>query len=198
VVPLVADPADAGQVAAVRVLGADVLAPHTLLGRATAACDVEAARAALAAHAPEPGASAATSWTYWGLCDAVCSIDPAAGRGAVVAEPDACWARTVPWPVLAHRVAGLAALAVPGAGHALARALSARVTDVARGFAWAVRRRDWLQAAGVGRWLAVLPGEPASLGLDAGLRFVRHLGAGADARVDLHVEAALLIRGRNE
>lgn len=193
-VSLIADPTDTVRVAAVRVLGADVFAPHVLLGRETAAGDLEAARAAMAAFVPGSEASVTTSWTYWGLCDVVRSIDPRGGKDMAVARPDAEWVRTVTWPLLAHRLALVAALAVPDPAGVLTRELSARVSDVARGFAWAVRRRDWLQAAGVGRWLTVLGGEPGSLGLDAGLEFVRHLGADADARVALHLQAARLIR----
>ncbi|TDV53933.1 hypothetical protein [Actinophytocola oryzae] len=193
-VQLIADPTDTVRVAAVRVLGADVLAPHALLGHETAAGDLEAARAAVAAFAPGPTAPVTTFWTYWGLCDAVRSIEPLGRREAPVARPDAAWVRDVPWPELAHRLALLAALATPGSGDALTRELSTRVSDVARGFAWAVRRRDWLQAAGVGRWLTLLDGVPRSLSLDTGLEFVRHLGADADARVDLHVQAARMIR----
>lgn len=65
---------------------------------------------------------------------------------------------------------------------------------MARGFVRAVRRRDWLQAAGAGRWLAVLDGVPDSLGLGAGLEFVEHM-AGGDPRVVLHVRAAQLMAG---
>lgn len=65
--------------------------------------------------------------------------------------------------------------------------------DVARGFVRAVRRRDWLQAAGAGRWLSVIDGVPDTLGLDTGLEFVEQM-AQADARVGLHVHAARHIR----
>jgi hypothetical protein len=68
-----------------------------------------------------------------------------------------------------------------------------RPVDVARGFVRAVRRRDWLQAAGAGRWLVLLDGVPQTLGLDTGLEFVAQMG-GEDARVALQVEAAQLMR----
>ncbi|MGR7003317.1 hypothetical protein ACU686_43955 [Yinghuangia aomiensis] len=94
-------------------------------------------------------------------------------------------------PVAAPRAPGVAAaaLAVPGLADRLAAGLAPRVDDLSRGFVRAVRRRDWLQAAGVGRWLARLPDVPETLGLDTGLVFVGRLGA-ADPRVDLHVAAA--------
>ncbi len=67
-----------------------------------------------------------------------------------------------------------------------------RPVDVARGFVRAVRRRDWQQAAGAGRWLTLLDGVPDTLGLEAGLDFVRLMGGG-DPRVALQLEAARLM-----
>jgi hypothetical protein len=86
-------------------------------------------------------------------------------------------------------------LSLPDLAPALAGQLAGRTEDLARGFVRAVRRRDWLQAAGLGRWLAVMPGTPASLGLDGGLAFVRRMSDG-DARVALHLAAAQRFHGR--
>lgn len=109
------------------------------------------------------------------------------------AEPETAWMEDASWQSLTRQLAGLAALAVPGTDCAVARKAQERPADVARGFVRAVRRRDWLQAAGAGRWLSVLTDVPPTLGLDTGLDFVMHMG-GADARVALHVHAARLIR----
>ncbi|GAB2981183.1 hypothetical protein [Saccharothrix stipae] len=177
-------------VAATRVLGADALAPHTLRGREPAEGDVALVRAAVAAFPVEAGSSVTAAWTHWGLCAALRSADRDGPRAA---PPDAGWVRAEPWPVLTHRLARLAALAVPGWRSALAEEAARRVPDVARGFVRAVRRRDWLQAAGAGRWLAVLGDVPESLRLDTGLAFVGHLAEG-DARVELQVLAAQVIR----
>jgi hypothetical protein len=119
---------------------------------------------------------------------------PAAPAGEDRAGPGTEWTREAGWQELTHRLALLASLAVPTAGCPLAEAAARRSVDVARGFVRAVRRRDWLQAAGAGRWLAVLPDVPESLGLDGGLEFVSLMGAG-DARVVLHVQAARLLMG---
>lgn len=75
----------------------------------------------------------------------------------------------------------------------MTRAARSRPVDVARGFVRAVRRRDWLQAAGAGRWLVLLDGVPDTLGLEAGLAFVAQMGCD-DPRVALQVEAARLMR----
>lgn len=184
------DTVDPLAVAATRVLGADVLAAHTLRGREPAAGDVALAQAAVAAFPVEASSSVTAAWTHWGLCAALRS----AGRDAPeAAPPDAGWVRAEPWPVLTHRLARVAALAVPGWRCAVAEQAAGRVPDVARGFVRAVRRRDWSQAAGAGRWLAVLDGVPDSLRLDTGLAFVGHL-AGDDPQVRLQVLAARVIR----
>lgn len=75
----------------------------------------------------------------------------------------------------------------------MARAARRRPVDVARGFVRAVRRRDWQQAAGAGRWLTVLDGVPDTLGLETGLDFVELMG-GSDPRVTLQVQAARVMR----
>jgi hypothetical protein len=75
----------------------------------------------------------------------------------------------------------------------VARAARSRPVDVARGFVRAVRRRDWQQAAGAGRWLTLLDGVPDTLGLDGGLDFVELMG-GSDPRVALQVAAARAMR----
>lgn len=56
-----------------------------------------------------------------------------------------------------------------------------------------MRRRDWRQAAGAGRWLTLLPGVPDTVGLDTGLDFVELMG-GQDPLVALQVQAARRMR----
>lgn len=186
---------DAVALAAVRVLGADVLAPYALDGRgARGGEDESVVRRALAAYPPDAGASDVSVWSYHGLVEASRAYLPG---GSWPVHPPAAddWVRTDPWPKLAHRVSQLAALSLPGLAPALADALATRTEDLARGFVRAVRRRDWLQAAGLGRWLAGAPDTPGSLGLDSGLAFVRRMGDG-DARVALQAAAARRFHGR--
>ncbi|GAA2926123.1 hypothetical protein GCM10011428_48890 [Streptomyces violaceus] len=108
-------------------------------------------------------------------------------------EPDAAWLEGATWQLLTHQLAVLAALALPGEDSAVARAAVHRPVDVARGFVRAVRRRDWRQAAGAGRWLTLLDGVPRTLGLENGLDFVELMG-GQDPLVALQVRAARLTR----
>lgn len=187
-------PDDPLTVAAVRVLGADVLAPAVLRGRPSAVVAPSSVEQACAAYAPAPGSTPVTVWSHWGLSEA---LRRTAGTheagGPTAGQPDAAWVRELPWQGMTHHLAQLAALAVPG-DTALHAAVAGRPVDLARGFVRAVRRRDWLQAAGAGRWLTLTPGVPPSLGLGPGLEFVARMG-GEDARVALHVCAARLIAG---
>lgn len=202
---VLSSPEDPASIAAVRLLGADVLAPCTLTGKVPAEADLDLAEAAVGAFPPGSGASPVSTWSHWGLRAALSRVragDPAeAGAYGVErddlhgSEPDAEWVTAEPWQRMTHQLSQLAALAVPVLPSPLAAALAKRPVDLARGFVRAVRRRDWLQAAGAGRWLAVTDGVPDSLGLDAGLEFVHHMGA-SDARVALHVRAAQLARTR--
>jgi hypothetical protein len=192
--------ADPVLLGAVRVLGADVFAAQAFLGVPPAPRDLELVRTAVAL-APAPHAPLSVTWMHWGLCAALRDADPRTRTGVPpVAQPDAQWAAVLPWPALTHRMAQIAALATPAMGQngrmidcALTRQVSGRVTGLARGFARAVRRRDWPQAAGVARWLSLLGGTPCSLGLAAGLDYVERLGGTDDARVRLHIQAARML-----
>ncbi|MFF8896664.1 hypothetical protein ACF082_04155 [Streptomyces lydicus] len=189
---------DALTPAAVRVLGADALAPYAVEHRAVSvgADDEAVVRQALAAYPPGADASAVSAWTYRGLVEAAHAFLPG-GAPPWPPPPEAAtgWVESDPWPKLAHRASQLAALALPPLAPGLAEQLAGRTDDLARGFVRAVRRRDWLQAAGLGRWLARLPEAPPTLGLDSGLAFVRQMG-GTDPRVALHVAAARRFHGR--
>jgi hypothetical protein len=176
-------------VAAVRVLGADVLAPTTLRGRPPLV-DPSSVEQACTLYEPTPGSTPVTVWSHWGLREALRRTAGPAGAEPAP-QPDAEWLHDLPWQRMAHHLAQLASLAVPGAT-ALHEAAARRPVDLARGFVRAVRRRDWLQAAGAARWLALTPGVPASVGLEKGVEFVARMG-GHDARVTLHVTAASLL-----
>ncbi len=186
---------DAVGVAAVRVLGADVLLPSAIFRRPPQHSDLLVFQKAVHSFPPAADASHATAWSHWAMTQTLHRLNGTAtpSRAEFSAEPDASWLDAASWQRMTHQVAALASLALPGADSGIARSLGRRPADVARGFVRAVRRQDWLQAAGAGRWLSVLDGVPHTLGLDSGLEFVLHMG-GADPRVALHVQAAQLIR----
>ncbi|MGW0560132.1 hypothetical protein ACWDZ4_05755 [Streptomyces sp. NPDC003016] len=190
---------DALASAAIRVLGADALAPYALDHRATpgGADDEAVVREALTAYPPGPDASEVTVWSYRGLVEASHAFLPGgADHWPQAPRAGSAWVTDDPWPKFSHRTSQLAALALPGIATDLAGRLAPRTDDLARGFVRAVRRRDWLQAAGLGRWLARLGQVPPTLGLDNGLAFVRHMSDG-DARVALHLAAARQFYGRS-
>ncbi|MEN8652133.1 hypothetical protein ABCR94_16365 [Streptomyces sp. 21So2-11] len=183
--------------AALRVLGADALLPAALSPHKPVDEADEAGLAlmdrSLLVHTPSAAAPAAL-WSHWAMDRAVRrsrSPSPALTTGAP--EPDTQWLHGTSWQALTHQLAVLSALAVPGAACGVSLLAASRPVDVARGFVRAVRRRDWLQAAGAGRWLALLDGVPPSLGLDTGLEFVAQMGA-PDTRVALQVQAARMLR----
>ncbi|MGX1883202.1 hypothetical protein [Streptomyces sp. NPDC055287] len=189
---------DALAPAAIRVLGADALAPYALDHRSgpVGADDETVVLQALTAYPPGPDASEVSVWSYRGLVEASHAFLPSgADRWPQAPLAGAAWVTADPWPKFAYRASQLAALALPGLAPDLADGLAARTDDLARGFVRAVRRRDWLQAAGLGRWLARLPHVPPTLGLDNGLAFVRQMSEG-DTRVALHVAAAGQFYGR--
>jgi hypothetical protein len=207
--------------AAVRVLGSDVLLPSVLLGHPADRGDLSLFQQAVTVYPPGSEASYASAWSHWAMTNTLLRLADTAGTvggtvggidaftrtdqfadGSAVQtpgdgadEPGTDWLDDAPWQTLGHQLAVLAALAVPGSRSGIARVAARRPVDVARGFVRAVRRRDWLQAAGTGRWLAVVDGAPSTLGLDAGLEFVSQMGAG-DARVALHTHVARALRAR--
>ncbi|GAA2494032.1 hypothetical protein [Streptomyces gobitricini] len=181
--------------AAVRVLGADVLLPSVLHRTPPAPSDLAVCEKAVLAYPPGPTSSATSRWSHWAMTRTLRDLGaPPAEASPRDAEPDdATWLEGLPWQGLTHHLALLAALAVPGHDNAVGRVAGRRTVDVARGFVRAVRRRGWLQAAGAGRWLAVLDDVPETLGLDAGLEFVAHMG-GEDPQVAIHLHVARHLR----
>ncbi|MFE7277523.1 hypothetical protein [Streptomyces sp. NPDC057623] len=190
------DPEGHFVLAAVRVLGADLLLPHVLFPSPPAPEALTVFRNTVEAFPPRADAAPTVRWSHWAMRRTLSRFDtpvtgPLAGDGEV--EPDAAWLDEATWQVLTHQLAVLAPLAVPGDDCAVARAVRRRPVDVARGFVRAVRRRDWQQAAGAGRWLTLTEGVPDALGLEAGLDFVELMG-GNDPRVALQVQAARVMR----
>ncbi|MFD7746951.1 hypothetical protein ACFV2V_05405 [Streptomyces sp. NPDC059698] len=191
------DEDDRTGIAAARVIGADLLLPSVLYGRNPHPGDVAVLDRAVREFPPKPDAPAATAWSHWHMISTLQRMaPPAPGTTAPAgyAEPDAAWLEEAPWQAFTHQLSVLAPLAVPAAPSAVQRAAANRTVDLARGFVRAVRRRDWLQAAGAGRWLAATGGAPDTLGLDGGLEFVE-LMDGHDPRVALHVRAARMMDG---
>lgn len=180
--------------AAVRVVGADAVLPGVLRRTPLEPDDLAVFSKAVQAYPPPVDASPTSVWSHWAMRRTLAELDASFdGTPDHATEPRAAWLEDAPWQTLTHQLAVLAPLALPGADSAVARVARTRPVDVARGFVRAVRRRDWAQAAGAGRWLVLLDGVPRTLGLQTGLEFVAQMGS-ADPRVVLQVEAAQLMR----
>ncbi|MGV9239485.1 hypothetical protein [Streptomyces nigra] len=181
--------------AAVRVLGADLLLPHVLFPAPPDPEALEAFRRTAEAYPPRPDAAPTVRWSHWAMRRTLARLGSPlpAPPGEDAGEPGTDWLETATWQVLTHQLAVLAALAVPGEDSAVLRVARGRPVDLARGFVRAVRRRDWQQAAGAGRWLTLVDGVPDTLGLEEGLDFVELMG-GTDPRVTLQVQAARVMR----
>ncbi|MGA5363447.1 hypothetical protein [Streptomyces purpurascens] len=191
--PVAVDPEAEGlALAAVRVLGADSLLPSTLQRTPPPPDELAVFRKAVETYPPGAHAAPTVVWSHWAMRRTLRRLDPGHIDGPDE-EPDAAWLEGATWQLLTHQLAVLAALALPGEDSAVARAAVHRPVDVARGFVRAVRRRDWRQAAGAGRWLTLLDGVPRTLGLENGLDFVELMG-GQDPLVALQVKAAGLTR----
>jgi hypothetical protein len=180
--------------AAVRVLGADALLAPVLRRIPPDPGELALFREAVTAFPPRAGTAPTVVWSHWAMTRTLRRLEPSGAPSAPApAEPEARWLDVASWQLLTHQLAVLAPLARSGEDTAVLRAARRRPVDVARGFVRAVRRRDWRQAAGAGRWLTLLDGVPDTLGLETGLDFVELMG-GADPRVALQVEAARLMR----
>ncbi|GGW47642.1 hypothetical protein [Streptomyces griseoloalbus] len=178
--------------AAVRVLGSDALLPALLLRTPPDPAEVAVFRKAVEAYPPRADAAPTVRWSHWGMARTLRRVDPAVTAGPPD-EPGTGWLDEAGWQTLTHQLAVLAPLALPGEDCAVSRLAGCHPVDVARGFVRAVRRRDWRQAAGAGRWLTLLPAVPDTVGLASGLDFVELMG-GQDPLVALHVQAARLMR----
>lgn len=181
---------------AVRVLGADLLLPQVLSRTLPDMAELALFRKAVESFPPRPDAAPVVHWSHWAMRRTLrrFEADPdGVLPGHRAQEPDASWLDGTSWQFLTHQLAALAPLAVPGEDCAVSEAARRRPVDVARGFVRAVRRRDWQQAAGAGRWLTLLDGVPPELGLESGLDFVELMG-GTDPRIALQVEAARVMR----
>ncbi|WP_435612568.1 penicillin-binding protein [Streptomyces sp. bgisy159] len=128
--------------AAVRVLGADVLLPRVLDRTPPAGQELAVFRGAIEAFRPQADAAPTVRRSHWGMVRGLRTVDAAHGpaHGDAGAEPDAGWLYEAPWQSVTHRLSVLAALALPGEDCALNRAAQHRVVDVSRGFVRAVRR----------------------------------------------------------
>lgn len=161
---------EGNDLAALRVLGADTLAPFVLAGHVFTAQDATLLRASVGAFpAPAPGGDEAPLWAWRDAALArvltVLGVDTGHWDGlaapAVFEE-----AAGQEWPLWSAHLVRLSTLALPPVDGPPRRQTRARRLDLARGMTRALLRRDHLSAARLARWLALdgpRPGEPEPL-----------------------------------
>ncbi|MFH8366210.1 hypothetical protein [Streptomyces sp. NPDC018031] len=199
-----ADPKAA--LAAVRVLGADTLAPQALTGAAAHPRDVAAiAQAAAVFPAPvftqPPPAGLIENWTAaWRDWATTRLVAHHGGAVSEAAEPQAGPALTDArsWQRWSGMMAQLAPLSLPGVDGPVRDVARRNPVPLARGTTRAMLRRDHPTAARLVRWLAALVQERVPLPLDP-LPIVDHIalhtGGGPRIALDLAVARRMLVAG---
>ncbi|MFE2597298.1 hypothetical protein [Streptomyces sp. NPDC057617] len=183
--------------AAIRILGADVLAPAVLAGTAFHPLDAEAVALSFTALPPSreeplppptgPEEPWLMAWRDWGtvtLLTVLTSGDtartgvprPTSPPAGVAAPRDGTG-----WAAWSVRMGRLSALALPGLESPVHDAARGAPLALARGATRAVLRRDYPTAARIVRWLAWLHADGVELPLDPA-PLVEHIGlmAGGD------------------
>ncbi|WP_125513531.1 hypothetical protein [Streptomyces sp. WAC 01529] len=188
--------------AAVRVLGPDVLAPALFGTRRIDPADREVLATALAHYPLDAGGTAETMCldrVTTGLlhrAEGAVSGDGVAVDDAVDVDtflrPEERWR---PW---AQQMAGVASCALPGVCGSLVEQARTRAADLGRGVARAMLRRDYRTAARLVRWTALADNNRAAvdqLNIEAVLRHLELCGS-VNARLSLDVRIARLLRTR--
>jgi hypothetical protein len=148
---------------AVRVLGADALAPFLFTGRPPSASDVEVVRAALrvfpAPHREDPGDARVWLCRDWALGEVLAHLgvsEPGSNQAAALnSGGEGGSAGESAWPVWSAAVSRLSMLALPAVDGPVREQVRRRRRDTWRGLARAMLRDDHLSAARLARWLAL-------------------------------------------
>ncbi|MEU9079404.1 hypothetical protein [Kitasatospora sp. NPDC048538] len=185
--------------AAVRLLGADLLSPQLLTGAGpdgpAAALLAEARRALPAPAPPSREAALVIGWQDWaaGQVLARTPYGEAVPPPAPLPGPD-----ELGWQAWSVRMAQLSVLALPGLDGPVHDTARARVLALARGTVRSMMRRDLTTAARLARWLGWAAAEGRPLPLDVGpvLDRIRLAGDGS-ARTGLELAVARLLLDRS-
>lgn len=105
------DPEGQFALAAVRVVGADLLLPHVLFPTPPASDVLTVFRQTVEAFPPRADAAPTVHWSHWAMRRTLLRLDApltGASAGDGDTEPDAAWLDAATWQVLTHQLAVLA------------------------------------------------------------------------------------------
>ncbi|MBV9314948.1 MAG: hypothetical protein JO100_14745 [Pseudonocardia sp.] len=171
--------------AAVRVLGADTLAPYRIAKRPIGSQDAEIVTASLVAFPTTDSAALPVRLQDWATRRLLAGPT---GRPAPKFPAVPGLSAGLDWPGLAAVLGPLAPLAIPGLDcpvHDMARG---RPLDLARGVTRSLLRRDYSTAARLARWFAIGP-SVAAVPVESVLTHLA-LFAGDDPRIGLDIALA--------
>ncbi|MEU4742422.1 hypothetical protein AB0G02_18430 [Actinosynnema sp. NPDC023658] len=189
---------------AVRLIGADVFAPHLLLGRPVHRDDVAVVVRSFAvfppAGRPTTRQQHVRAWRDWAACRLVVrAAEPTSAEPGITATPApetaaALLDRAKGWQEWSANAAQLSPLALPGVGGPIVAAVFEGVRPLAQGVTRAVLRRDFVTAARLIRWMALLSSNGVRQPLDPALLVERtRLYGGTGSRLSLDLAIARLL-----
>ncbi|CAL9388614.1 hypothetical protein SUDANB171_01208 [Streptomyces sp. enrichment culture] len=192
--------------AAVRVLGADVLAPYALTGGSPHPRDLAVISQAAAvfpapvftAPPPEgPIENWAIAWRDWATDRLIAALGDAAARESPRPPTGETLTDATDWPRWAAGCARLAPLTLPGVGGPVPAAVRRHPVPLARATTRALLRRDYPTAARLLRWLAAAQRDGVTLALEPD-RITEHIAlhAAGEPRLALDLAVARLLLGR--
>ncbi|GAA1311226.1 hypothetical protein [Saccharothrix xinjiangensis] len=190
---------------AVRLIGADIFAPHLLLDRPVHHADAAVITRSFAAFPPAGQAGTrrqqVVAWRDWATGRLLaCAADPASAEPglAPTAAPETATALldgAKTWQEWSANAAQLSPLALPGLGGPIAAAVFEGARPLARGVTRALLRRDFVTAARLIRWMALSSSSGVGQPLDPALLVERvrlYGGTGSRLSLDLAIARRLL------
>lgn len=190
---------------AVRLVGADLFAPLLLLGRPVHPDDVAIVADSFAVFPPNVGADnrqqQVAAWRDWATVRMLVRADVPVATVPDVSAPAAETATDLldgsrDWRDWSANAAALCSLALPGVGGLIQAAVAEGTRPLAQGAIRASLRRDFVTAARLVRWIALLACEGVRLPLDPILLVERiRLYGGFGSRLSLDLVIARSILG---
>ncbi|QFZ18693.1 hypothetical protein [Saccharothrix syringae] len=191
---------------AVRLVGADLFAPHLLLGRPVDTGDAAVIADSFAVFPSGTGGEAdtrerrVTAWRDWAtgrmLCHANVEVSPSRAASTPAAGTVAMLlGRSRDWREWSANAAALCPLALPGVGGPVQEAVAEGTRPLAQGTTRAMLRRDFVTAARLVRWLALLTSAGVRQPLDP-IQLVERIrlygGSGSRLSLDLTIARTIL------